>query len=811
MMETLWQDLSYGLRLLGARPGFTAIAVLALALGIGANTAIFSLVNSVLLQPLPYRDAGRLVTFLRYDDRFRGWTQAISPGDLHDCQSQSGAFADAALVARLQYEVIQGGGPQVMAGAAASPNLFTLLGIKPMLGRLFLQEDGRPESEPVAVLSHSYWLNQMGADPQVIGKKLNLSGTIRTVIGVLPADFKGTFEQVDWGTMLWTPDALRLSTQNNRRMRRYIALAHLKSGVSIKQAQREMAAITERLAREYPETNAGVRFTLQSLHEKVIGDVRAPLLILVGAVGLVLLIACANVANLLLTRSLEREKEMALRAALGASRWRVVQQLLTESMLLSMIGGLLGMLLAVWSVNALRSTMAGVPRADEIHVDLRALGFTLAISLMTGVVFGALPAWQAAKLNLTEKLKDIGQRATAGRRSRVLRHSLVVAQISLSLVLLTGAGLMLNSLIRLWRIDPGFKTEKLLCTYLELPRAKPDEARQAGDLLTQAIDRARALPGIQSVAMMHPLPLGDSIDNQRFRIEGRLDARTGEQLQTAHAVISPDYFSLLGLRLLRGRLFTKGDTLEAPAVIVINEAMARTYWPNQEPLGQRIVLQPGTKEEKACEVVGVVSDARQNLIRPPSPQFFQSYLQASPRSIYLVARTSLAPQSLAKTLREAIQTNDRHLVIGSVRTMEEAIDRYFVNPRFYATLFSIFAAVALLLALVGIYGVMSYTVVQRTHEIGVRIALGAQTSDVLKLVMGQGMLTALIGLVIGVGAALMLTRMLTKLVYLYGVSVTDPVTFLIIATLFALAALLACYLPARRATKVDPMVALRNE
>jgi putative ABC transport system permease protein len=810
-LDETQRDLRYAFQSLRRKPGFTATVTLTLALGIGANTAIFSVVNCILLRPLPYRNAERLVTLLRYTERNRDLISFTSPADLEDFKSRSDIFEDAAVVLRTEYRVINGESPERVAGADASTNLFALLGIKPAVGRLFLPEDGEPGSEPTAVLSYSYWLDAMGGDPQAIGKRLMIDGKVRTVVGVLPADFKGMFAQVDWKTMLWTPDGLRVPQASGRNIRQHVALAHLKPGVNVRQARIAIDAISGQLARQYPQTNPGLHFTVLSLHEWIFGDTRAPLMVLMAAVAFVLLIACANVANMLLARSIEREKEIAVRAALGAGRWRVMRQLLTESMLLSIAGGAVGILFAVWSVTGMRPVITGVIRANDIHIDIRALGFALALSVLTGMVFGLLPSRRAARLDLTKTLKDIGRRSSAGPRSRVLRHLLVAAQIALSLVLLLSAGLMLNSLIRLLHVDPGFKIENLFCTSIQLPPTQSDEPRPPGDPLAQVMERVRAIPGIQEAALVSSLPLGDSPTVTSIRIEGRASSQPGEQLYASSAIVSPEYFRLLGLGLLRGRFLTENDTRDAPPVVVINETMARTLWPNENPLGRRILLAQGEGEGKPLEVVGVVRDARQILTLKPRPQFFQSNLQTPFGRIYLVARTSSSTPNLGKTLREVIQASDRRLVVGTVRTMEQATDRYFVNPRFYASLFGIFAAVALLLALVGIYGVMSYTVTQRTHEIGVRMAFGAQARDILRLVIGQGMLVTSIGLAVGLGVGLALTRLLKNLVALYDVSATDPATFAGIAVLFAVTALPACYLPARRAMKVEPVIAVRYE
>jgi putative ABC transport system permease protein len=810
-LDETQRDLRYAFQSLRRKPGFTATVTLTLALGIGVNTAIFSVVNCVLLRPLPYRNAERLVTLLRHTERNRDLISFTSPADLEDFKSRSDVFEDAAVVLQTEYRVINKESPERVAGVDASANLFALLGIKPALGRLFLPEDGEPGSDPIVVLSYSYWLSEMGGDPGTIGRKLTIDGKVCTVVGVLPADFKGMFGPFDWKTMIWTPDGLRVPQASGRNIRQHVALAHLKPGVNVRQAQIAIDAISAQLALQYPQTNAGLHFTVLSLHERIFGDTRAPLMILMAAVGFVLLIACANVANMLLARSMEREKEIAVRAALGAGRWRVMRQLLAESMLLSVSGGAVGILFAVWSVTGMRPVITGVIPTNDFHVDIRALGFALALSVLTGMVFGLLLSGRAARLDLAKALKDVGRRSSAGPRSRVLRHSLVVAQVALSLVLLLSAGLMLNSLIRLLHVDPGFKTTNLLCTLIQLPRTNSEEPRPPSDPLAQVMERVRAMPGIQEAALVSSLPLGDSPTVTGIRIEGRASSQPGEQLYASSAIVSPEYFRLLRLGLLRGRILTEHDTRDASPVVVINETMAKTLWPNENPLGRRILLGQGERAEKTLEVVGVVTDARQILTLRPLPQFFQSCLQTPFGRIYLVARTSSSAPNFGKTLQEAIQVSDRRLVVETVRTMEQATDRYFVNPRFYASLFGIFAAVALLLALVGIYGVMSYTVTQRTHEIGVRMAFGARARDILRLVIGQGMLVTSIGLAVGLGASLALTHLLKNLVALYDVSATDPATFAGLAVLFAMTALPACYLPARRAMKVEPVIAVRNE
>ena len=810
-LDETQRDLRYAFQSLRHKPGFTATVTLTLALGIGINVAIFSVVNCALLRPLPYRNAERLVTLLRHSERNRDLISFTSPADLEDFKSRSDVFEDAAVVLQTEYRVIHKESPERVTGVDASANLFALLGIKPALGRLFLPDDGESGRDSIVILSYSYWLGEMGGDAGAVGKKLTIDGKVRTVVGVLPADFKGMFSPFDWKTMLWTPDGLRVPQASGRNIRQHVALAHLKPGVTVGQAQIAIDAISAQLALQYPQTNAGLHFIVLSLHERIFGDTRAPLIILMAAAGFVLLIACANIANMLLAHGMEREKEIAVRAALGAGRWRVMRQLLAESMLLSIGGGAVGILFAVWSVSGMRPVITGVIPTNDIHIDIRALGFALVLSVLTGMVFGLLPSGRAAKLDLAKTLKDVGRRSSAGPRSRVLRQSLIAAQIALSMVLLLSAGLMLNSLIRLLHIDPGFKTTNLLYTFIQLPRANSDEPPPSGDPFAQVMERVRAIPGIQEAALAYMLPLGDSPMASGISIEGRASSQPQEQLYASSAIVSPEYFRLLGLGLLRGRFFTEHDTRDGPPVMVINETMARTLWPNENPLGHRLLLAQGEGADKSRKVVGVVRDARQVLTLTPRPQFYVPYLQTPLGGIYLIVRTSSSMPNLGKTLRDAVQASNRRLVVGTVRTMEQATDRYFINPRFYAALFGIFAAVALLLALVGIYGVMSYTVTQRTHEIGLRMAFGARARDILRLVIGQGMLVTSIGLAIGLAAGLALTHLLKNLVALYDVSATDPATFAGIAVLFVMTALPACYLPARRAMKVEPVIAVRYE
>jgi putative ABC transport system permease protein len=809
MFGDLWQDLRYGLRMLVKNPGFTIVAVIALALGIGANSAIFSVVNTVLLRPLPYKDPDRLV--MVWEDASRHGYPRDTPAAANyiDWRDQNQVFEGMAAIANESFNLTGAGEPERIEGRRVSANLFPLLGVGPQLGRAFLPEEDMPGGSRVVLLSHGLWQRRFGSDMNITGKPLTLNGESHTVVGVMPPDFQ--FPSPD--DELWTPIAFTSEEAANRRRHYLEVIARLKPGVSLEQAQAEMKAIAARLQQQYPDQNTDLGATVTSLHEHVAGDIKPALLVLLGAVGFVLLIACANVANLLLARAAGRQKEIAVCIALGASRMRLIRQFLTESILLAALGGGVGLLLSVWGVNLLKAFIPeSISQVQAITIDAKVLIFTLLVSLLTGLIFGLAPATQASNFNLNETLKEGGRDSAAGSRGNRIRGVLVIAEVAVSLILLIGAGLLINSFLRLRNVDPGFRADKLLTMKVVLPEQKYAEHAQRSAFYTELIRRIETLPGVKSAAVTTNLPLYRQGNSITVSIEGRPDPGPGKKPNVITRVISPRYFSTMGIPLLQGRQINEQDRINTPAVAVISETMARRFWPGEDPLGKRITPGPlNSPPEDWITVIGVVKDVRQfELVMDPKPQMYLSYEQADffePRD--LVVSTDVEPLGLAATVRGAVWAIDKDQPVSNIRTMEEILSESVARQRFSMLLLGIFATLALVLAAVGIYGVMSYSVAQRTHEIGIRMALGAQKSDVLKLTVGHGLKLVLIGVVIGLVAAFILTRVMSSL--LFGISATDPTTFITISLVLISVALLASYIPARRATKVDPMIALRYE
>ncbi|MDQ3684029.1 MAG: ABC transporter permease [Acidobacteriota bacterium] len=807
-MKTLWQDIRYAARMLWKNPVMTFVAIVALALGVGANTAIFSVVNAVLLRPLPYEDPDRLVRLSEHSPQVP--QMSISYPNFLDWREQNQVFSGLAATQFRSLNLIGVDEPERLPGRAVSANFFDVLGVKPAAGRSFSPDEDRPGANRVAIVSHGLWQRRFGADPELIGKQLNLSGDSYTVIGVLPASYRfGT------ATDVFVPIGLRADQMTERGNHPGIyAIARLKPGVTVEQARSELVSMATRISNQYGMT--GNSATLTTLSELFLGDVRTPLLILLGAVGFVLLIACANVANLLLARAASRSKEIAIRTALGAGRLRIIRQLLTESVLLSLLGGAVGLLLALWGIDVLRTaSIDSLPSTAEINLDGSVLIFTLLVSLLTGVIFGLAPALGASKLDLNDTLKEGGRGGTVGSARQRVRGALIVSEVALSLVLLIGAGLLIRSFVRIQDVDPGFNAENLLT--MQIARAaKQDEGRQVLNFFNQLEERIGALPGVEAVAVSSGLPFLGTSDTS-FAIEGRPKPEPGKQPQTMFYNTSPNYLRAMGIRLVKGRFFTAQDTQRSPLVAVIDEEFARQQFPDEDPLGKRIA---GNGDMPAIEIVGVVAhvkhfglDAASETIKPQLYLAFNQipdkFLPQVAGRMNVVVRTASDPMSVAAAVRREVQALDRNQPIYNVSTMEQTLDQSLATQRLATTLLALFAGVALILAAVGIYGVMAYSVTQRTHEIGIRMALGAQRGDVLKLVVSQGMLLALIGVGFGLIAAFLLTRLMASL--LYGVSATDPVTFAGIALLLALVALIANYIPARRATKIDPMIALRYE
>jgi putative ABC transport system permease protein len=803
-MQTLWQDLRYGLRALINRPVFTLIAALTLALGIGANTAIFSVVNSVLLRPLPYPNAERLMTIWE-DHRARNgpvdeWT---SPTGFEDWRDQAKSFDHVVALQGWGPTLTGQGEPEQLVGAQVSHDTFAMLGVTPALGRSFRPEEDQRGVESVVIISHRLWRQRFGADSSLVGKRISLNGESRLVIGVMPAGFK--FPIIP-GADIWRPIQPVLNPRCQRGCITIRVMARLKQEATEAQARAELSAVAARVEQQFPDTNTKVGVTLVPLHEFLVGPVKTQMLALLVAVGFVLLIACANVANLLLARSATREKEIAIRASLGAGRWRIARQLLSESLLLAVIGGAAGLLLAYWLVDLLVSfSPQGTPRLDEIGVDGRALGYAMAITFLTGLLFGSAPVWQLFKADLNQSLRDGGKGLHVARSGRRALSALVVAETALALMLLVGAGLLIRSFIRLQRVDPGFNPRNVLTAVVTLPQAVYPERNQIAPFYSQLLERVRALPGVQSAAAISTLPLAGSNEDAGFVIEGRPAPQPDQQPVAWVNSVSHDYFRAIGMRLIAGREFDERDNENSPKVVIISEATARRHFPNENPIGKRI---GNGRPDGWREIVGVTADVRHfGLNQDARVSMFFPHRQRPARQIFIVARTTADPLSLSSALRGAVAAMDKNLAVSNIIPMEEITAQSIGQERFTLLLLGVFSSLALLLAVAGIYGVMSYAVAQRTHEIGVRVTLGAQTRDVLKLVIAQGMALALAGVGIGLASALALTRFIRGL--LFGVSPTDSMTFVGVAALLALVALVACYVPARRASKVDPMVALR--
>jgi len=807
LMETLWQDLRYSGRMLLKHPGFTLIAVLTLTLGIGANTAIFSIVNAVLLRPFPYQAPEQLVMLAESVSGQRNGS--VSYPNFVDWRAQNNVFESVSAVRwNESYNFTGVDEPERLQGRLVSAGFFSLLGVKPLLGRDFVAEEDRPGATPAVIISHGFWTRRFGNDQSVVGKQITLNNQGYTVVGVTPPGF-----QFGLDADVTMPIGLSAERFKARGADPGIAVVgRLKPNVSQQQAETETNVIYSRLEQQYPESNTARRAYLTSLHENFVGDVRQPLLILLGSVGLVLLIACANVANLLLVRASTRRREMSVRVALGANRWRIIRQLLTESLMLAVIGAVLGILLAHWGTSFIASQLpAGIPRLNEASVDVSVLVFTLGVSVVTGLLFGLAPALQASRLNLTEALKE-GDRGSSGGR-QPLRSLLVIGEVALTLTLLVGAGLLIQSFRRVLQVDPGFDPQNLLTMQVSVNNT---DGHQVAAFFDQWQERVRRLPGVKATAVSNGLPLG-VVNHPVFFIEGRPRPENGKELSGIRYTVSPGYFDTMGIALIRGRVFTAQDTRDTPLVAIIDEALAQQHFQSEDPIGKRITQ--SSSGSPSYEIVGVVRHVEQDNLEGQSERPSQFYLNFNQipinrlptqvRRINLLTRTGVEPSSLVPALREQIAGLNKDQAVFNVRTMEDIVAQSIAPRRFSMMLLGIFAIVALALASIGIYGMMSYAVAQRTREIGLRMTLGAQSGNVLRLVIGHGMKLALVGVALGLVASLALTRTMKTL--LFGVSATDPLTFISIALLLAVVALLACWVPARRAAKVDPIVALRYE
>jgi len=797
------------------RPGFTFVAVIALALGIGANTAIFSVINAVLLRPLPFAEPERLVNLWETRPQRGIMQNPASYPDFADWRDQTDVFERAAAFDSEGFTLTGDDNPALLEGVVVSADLFPLLGAQAATGRVFTPEDDKNGAPLTVILSHKLWKQRYNADPNLIGSSVTLNSKSYTVIGVMPEGFQ--FPVQNDPVELWTTYANALTptdgpTIADQRGAHFLqVIARLKPNVSIEQARAAMATIGARLSEKYPDTNTDWGATANPTHEDLVGDVRPALWILMGAVICVLLIACTNVASLLLARATTRHKEMAIRAALGASRMRVIRQLLTESVVLAIAGGTLGLLIALWGTDALVAASGNeLPRAAQIGLDLRVLGFTLLISILTGVLFGLVPAIHSSKTDLNESLKEGGRGTSEGVRRNFLRNVLVTAEVAIAVVLLIGAGLLIQSLWRLQGVNTGINTHNVITFNLGVPEVKYNPEKQS-EFYRQLQARLAALPGVEAASAVMPLPLSNSSMSISFEIDGQ-PLPPGQHPSSAYRTVSLDYFRALGIGLVKGRAFNEHDGYNAPAVIIINEAYAERFFPGEDPIGKRI--RPGISVETGKkpwrEVIGVVSNVRYRGLRKEfTPEYYVPESQMPLDSMTLVVKTASDPHSVVSAVREEVHNMDKDVPLYNIQTMDEYLSAAVAQPRLITLLLMIFAGLALLLTAIGLYGVMSYSVAQRTHEIGIRMALGASSANVLRLVVGQGMTVAGLGVGIGLGIALLATRVMASL--LFGIGAKDPLTFAAIALIIAGVALAACLVPARRATRVDPMVALRYE
>lgn len=808
-----WQDLRYGFRLLLKRPGFTIVAVIALALGIGANTAIFSVVNSILLRPLAYQDPEQLV-LINHDYPKINLKASVSAIGYTHYRDNAKSFASLAALTGGNFNLTDGGEPERVNGGTVTYNFFSTLGVTAAQGRLFTAEEDQPGRNKVVILNHAFWQRRFASNTGILNQTITLNGESYTVVGIMPPSFQFGREfgrQGDlWTPIGFTPEQLSYNRLTNEFL---TVIGRLQPGVTMAQAQAELDAIATTLRTQYMQgadrTLWGL--TTQTFSEMVVGDMRQPLLVLLAAVGLVLLIACANVANLLLARAADRQKEITIRAALGANRWRVIRQLLTESVVLSLVGGLIGLALAAFGVRALvKLNEAQIPRANEIGLDWRVLAFTLGVSLLTGILFGLVPALQISKTNLAETLKEGGRSSVSLARGWV-RGTLVVLEMALALMLLIGAGLLMRSFWQLQKVNPGFVPDNLLTMNLTLPANKYKDAPQRVNFFQQALQQIRALPGVQAAGAVSVLPMSGMNSSGSFRIEGR-DVPQGQSLPHGDRwAATTDYFTTMKIPLVRGRYFDDRDTVDSMGVAIIDETMARKYWADEDPIGKRIAFERDAQgNPRWREIVGIVGHSKhRNLEGDSRVQYYLPHAQVANPNMFLTIRTSGEPTTFTGAVRNVIRGLDKDLPLFRVTAMEQLVADSMAQRRFAMTLLVIFAGVALVLAAVGLYGVMSYSVTQRSHEIGIRMALGARPLDVVRLVLGEVLWLVVLGVGIGLTAALATTRFVSTL--LFGLAPNDPLTIILATLLMIGIAVLAGYLPARKAAQVDPLVALRQE
>jgi putative ABC transport system permease protein len=798
--ENLVQDVGYGLRMLRKNPGFTSVAVLTLALGIGANTAIFSVINGVLLSPLPYKDAKQLVVIKEHD----------SPPNMRDIQREVRAFSQGGGINVEPMDYTGGAEPVQVRIGLINAGFLETLGVPPMLGRIISPAEDVQGGPRLVMVSNSFWQNYLGSDPHAVGNTIHLGGKSFTVIGVMPASFAPPTEHADVFVSLWAGNPGAAADRDVHFLHTYW---RLKEGVTLAQAQTEMAAIDRRLAEQYPAEEKERKRQLVSLHEWLVGDVRPALLVLFGAVGLVLLIACANFASLLMVRAFAERQELVIRAALGAGRGRLIRKALTESVLLSVLGGAAGLLLAHWGTSMLMTLKPEqLARISGIHMDARVLLFVLVVSVLTGIVFGIAPVWIAARANVAEALKESGRSTSGSTMGHSIRRILVTLEVAVALVLLVGAGLLIKGFSRLRSMNPGFHSANVMTTYLQLPPTRYGEIPKQTEFRRELLTRLNFLPGVQA-AMVSDIPLGGNYVGHRLVIDGRPPVAVGSEPEVQTLSVMGDYFRVMQIPLRAGRDFTPSDRERQPLVAVVNEEMVREFFPHEDPIGVRICWAGDTGPPQWMTVIGVVGDVKHSgLNQPTDPAVYTPFAQSDERwrrFMTLAIRTPDASPGLVEEVKRQIWSLDGQIPVGDVRAMDELIAVSLAQERFNMLLLGLFAALALILAAVGIYGAMAYAANQRTHEISIRTALGAQRRDVLRLVMSDGAKIALFGIASGMAGALALTHLMASL--LFEVKPTDPATFAGVAILLAFVVLAACYIPARRAMRVDPMVALRYE
>ena len=812
VMETLFKDIRYAIRSLVKQPAFTGIAVLTLALGIGANTTIFSVINALILSPPRITEPDRVVAVWKTpkDKRSEGFVSYL---DLQDWRTRNQSFEDIAGYKPNGFNLVEGEAVERIQGMRVTANFFPLVKVRLFRGRNFQVEEEKRGSQPVAIISYEFWQSRFGGNEAALNQQISLNGKPHTIIGILPPNFEFPLSVKD--ALVWTTVAGEGGNLPERGAHVLLAVGRLKQGVTLEHAQADMTTIAASLEQEYPQANRNSTVYLVGAHEQIVGkDVRRALWLLLGAVGFILLIACTNTANLLLVRASARHKEIAIRAALGAGRWRIARQLITESILLSLLAGGAGLFITVWGLSAIKYYGADqLPRLDEVHISARVLLFTLAISLLTGLLFSLVPTLKASRPDVNEVLKSGTKAATSGRSLRLWRDSLVVSEVALSLILLVGAGLMIRSFAQLVNVPPGFDPKNVLTGRISLTRDVYDKPEECVRYVNQTLERLRALPGVESAAFVAPMPFSGGNVGSDFRIEGRPMPEPGREPGANNRSVTPQYFQAMKIALLKGRYFSEQDKRGGVGAAIINQALAQRYFPNEDPIGKRIShigANQNDGDPEQWEIVGVVGDVHHNsLTKAATPEIYLPYQQNSWTWGNFLVRTTVEPTTLAQSFREQVRAGDKSVPLTDVRALTEAISETVAQPRFYTFLFGIFGAIGLVLTVTGVYGLISYTVAQRTQEIGIRMALGASRQSVVRMVVKQGIALAVIGVAIGIAVSFVLARVIATL--LFDVKPTDLATFSVATLVLLGAAILASYVPARRATKVDPLVALRYE